>query len=89
MINARLDVRLSQEIKDKAEKATALLGMKSLTEYVVHLMDENASQVIQQHESITIEDDLFDRFMQTCEKVQTPNKALLEAARLTKELGIK
>lgn len=46
MLNTRLDMRLSQEVKTKAEKAAALLGLKSLTEYVVHLMDEDATKVI-------------------------------------------
>lgn len=40
MATARLDIRLDEEIKAKAEKASALLGLKSLTEYVVRLMDE-------------------------------------------------
>lgn len=44
MAIARLDIRLDKEIKAKAEKASALLGHKSLTEYVVRLMDEDATQ---------------------------------------------
>ncbi len=32
MATARLDIRLDEEIKAKAEKASALLGLKSLTE---------------------------------------------------------
>jgi uncharacterized protein (DUF1778 family) len=46
MATARLDIRLDEEIKAKAEKASALLGLKSLTEYVVRLMDEDATHVI-------------------------------------------
>ena len=42
MATARLDIRLDEDIKVKAEKASALLGLKSLTEYVVRLMDEDA-----------------------------------------------
>ena len=63
MATARLDIRLDEEIKAKAEKASALLGLKSLTEYVVRLMDEDADQVIAQHEIITLENDVFDEFM--------------------------
>ncbi len=43
---ARLDIRLDEDIKAKAEKASALLGLKSLTEYV----------------SIRDEANVFDRF---------------------------
>ena len=85
----RFDMRLDEEVKTKAEKASALLGSKSLTEYVVKLMDDDATAVIAQHESITIENDIFDRFMDACKKVRKPNKALLDAAAFTKEQGIK
>ncbi len=48
MATAGLDMRLDKEIKAKAEKASALLGLKSLTEYVVKLMDDNSTRVIAQ-----------------------------------------
>ena len=89
MTTARLDMRLDKEIKTKAEKASALLGMKSLTEYVVKLMDNDATQVIAEHESITVDDNVFDRFMSACEKAQQPNDALREATAFTKDKGIK
>jgi len=89
MATARLDMRLSPEIKEKAEKASALLGQRSLTEYIVKLIDENSTKVIQQYESMTVEDDIFDKFIQACEGLQSPNKKLLDAAALTKKQGIK
>ncbi len=84
MATARLDIRLDEEIKAKAEKASALLGLKSLTEYVVRLMDEDSTQVISKHESITVEANVFDQFMAACEEAKAPNQALLEAAAFTK-----
>jgi uncharacterized protein (DUF1778 family) len=89
MAITRIDMRLDEEIKTKAEKASALLGLKSLTEYIVRLIDDNATQVIAQHESITVENDVFDRFMNACREARKPNKALLDAASFTKEQGIK
>jgi uncharacterized protein (DUF1778 family) len=89
MATTRLDMRLDQEIKAKAEKASALLGLKSLTEYIVKLIDDNATQVIAEHESIIVENDIFDVFIAACEKTQKPNKALLAAASFTREQGIK
>ena len=89
MATARLDIRLDEEIKAKAEKASALLGLKSLTEYVVRLMDEDASHVIAEHEIITVEDNAFDKFIEACDKAKNPNKALLDAATFTKESGFK
>jgi uncharacterized protein (DUF1778 family) len=89
MATARLDMKLDLEVKQKAEKASALLGMRSLTEYVVHLMEEDASKVIAQHESITVSDDVFDRFMHACETVKQPNKALRDALTFTRKQDIK
>ncbi len=85
MATARLDIRLDEKIKAKAEKASTLLGLKSLTEYVVRLMDEDASHVIAEHESIEVTDNVFDEFLLACEKVKSPNKALMDAAAFTKE----
>ena len=89
MATARLDMRLNKEVKAKAEKASALLGLKSLTEYIVNLIDKDATQVIKQYESMTVKNDLFDCFMITCEEMQAPNKSLADAAAFTKEQGIK
>ena len=89
MATARLDMRLSPDIKAKAEKASALLGVRSLTEYIVRLVDENSTKVIQQHESMTVKNDIFDNFIKICEEVHTPNKKLSDAAALAKKQGIK
>ncbi|WP_337959030.1 DUF1778 domain-containing protein [Vibrio parahaemolyticus] len=89
MATARLDIRLDEEIKAKAEKASALLGLKSLTEYVVRLMDEDATHVIEEHESIVVKDCVFDEFIAACDKAKAPNQALLDAAKFTDESGIK
>ena len=86
---ARFDMRLDEEVKAKAEKASALLGMKSLTEYVVKLMEDNATQVIAEHESIVVENDIFDRFLNACEEASRPNQALIDAVDRTRELGIR
>jgi uncharacterized protein (DUF1778 family) len=61
-------MRLDEEIKAKAEKAAALLGFKSHTEYVVRLMEKDASRVISEYSGVVAEDDVFDRFMQACEQ---------------------
>lgn len=89
MGTARIDMRLDQEIKEKAEKATALLGLRSLTEYVVSLMEENATKVIAEHESITVKDDIFDCFMTACENAKQPSQTLRDAVAFTHEQNIK
>ncbi|TVQ66328.1 MAG: DUF1778 domain-containing protein [Oceanospirillales bacterium] len=88
MATARLDIRLDEEVKAKAEKAAALLGLKSLTEYVVRLMDEDATHVIAEHESITVKDNVFDEFVVACEKSKAPNRALFDAVKFAEKSDI-
>jgi len=88
MATARLDMKLDQVIKNKATKASALLNKRSLTEYIVQLVDEDATRVIAQHERITVSDNVFDRFMLACENAPKPNKALLSAVEFTRGKGI-
>lgn len=88
MATARLDIRLDEEIKNKAEKAFALLGLKSLTEYVVDLIDKDATNVITKYENVTVENDIFDKFILACEKAEEPNQALVNAVKLSEQRGI-
>lgn len=88
MASARLEMRLEQAIKDKAEKASALLGMRSLTEYVVRLIEEDASKVIAQHEKLTVSNDIFMRFAHACDNAKKPNQSLRDAVASTQRLGI-
>ncbi len=46
MATSRIDMRIEDSLKASAEKAAALKGMKSLTEYVVRLIEKDADQVI-------------------------------------------
>jgi len=89
MAATRIDMRLEEAIKLKAEKASALLGYKSLTEYVVRLMDEKSTEVIAQHESTIVDNDVFDMFWSACDKTIKPNKALAGASQFAKEHGFK
>jgi len=88
MATSRIDMRIDDEIKAAAEKAAALKGMKSLTEYVVRLIEQDAEQVIKAHEAITVQDDVFDRFMLACDAADTPNKKLREALDYADKRGI-
>ncbi len=88
MTTARLDLRLDEEVKMRAERAASLLGLKSLTEYIVKLMDENSKQVIAEHEAMTLKPDVFDRFVSACEQAEAPNDALTEALNYTRNIEL-
>lgn len=87
MATARLDLRLDANIKNKIEKASALSGSKSLTEYIIKVLEENSTQVITKHESMTLKNDIFDRFVDACTNAKRPNKALRDAVNYTKKQG--
>lgn len=89
MAATRIDMRIDPSIKAAAEKAAALQGMKSLTEYVVRLIEKDANQVIQAYESITLKDDVFDRFITACEAANKPNRKLREALKYAEEQNIR
>lgn len=89
MATTRIDMRIDDAVKAAAEKAAALKGMKSLTEYVVRLIEEDSEQVIRNHESITVRDDVFDRFIAACNAADAPNKKLRDALIHTRETGIR
>ena len=89
MATSRIDMRIDESVKAAAEKAAALEGMKSLTEYVVRLIEKDSQRVIKEHESIMLEDDLFDRFIQACEAAEAPNQKLREARDLARQKNIR
>ena len=89
MTTTRIDMRIEERIKVAAEKAAALKGMKSLTEYVARLIEEDAQRVIREHTSVTLPDDIFDRFMSACESAQAPSRKLREAEALVRDQDIR
>ncbi len=89
MATSRIDMRIDDAVKAAAEKAAALQGMKSLTEYVVRLIEKDAERVIREHESITLKNDVFDRFMRACEAAEAPNQKLRDALQFTRGQGIR
>ena len=89
MASARMDLRLDKNLKEKVEKASALTGAKSVTDYVIGIMEKEATKDISRHESMTVKNDIFDRFMDACEKAGKPNKALSDAAEFTKKQGMR
>ena len=88
MATSRLDMRIDDEIKAVAEKAAALQGRRSLTEYITRLIEEDARRVIKEHEAIVVQDDVFDRFMDACEAADAPNQKLRDARDIANERGI-
>lgn len=88
MATSRIDMRIDEALKASAEKAAALKGMKSLTDYVVRLIERDAEQVIKEYESVTLKNDVFDRFIAACEAAEAPNQKLRDARDFAARQGI-
>jgi uncharacterized protein (DUF1778 family) len=87
MATARLNIRISEQLKAKARKAAVLADYKNLADYVANVLDEYSTEVISQHESFTIGGDACDRFVDECNKVNKPNSALTNAAQFAEDRG--
>lgn len=89
MATARLELKLDSTVKSRIAKASALEGVSTLTQYVIKVMDEAATKVIEQHETMKLEGDIFDKFFAACDNAAAPNEALVAAKLFTTEQGIK
>lgn len=79
--NARMDLRVDSTIKDLAKRASALLGSRSLSEFVSQAVREKATKVIEEYKVINVSHQSYDAFVAACEAPPAPNAALLAAQR--------
>ena len=86
---ARIEMRVTPDVKREAERAAALLGMKSLTEFITQAVHEKAQAVIQSQERITLSNDVFDQFFAACEADAEPSEKLRSIAEKVDRQGFK
>ncbi|MGI9250342.1 MAG: DUF1778 domain-containing protein [Pseudohongiellaceae bacterium] len=85
----RMEIRIQAETMRLAERASAVLGCASVTEYVVRLIHENAPAVLERETAITLSDAQFDCFIAACrDEPATPSKRILEAAERLDQDGL-
>ncbi|MDZ7662068.1 DUF1778 domain-containing protein [Thiohalophilus sp.] len=84
----RIEMRVEAELKTLAERATAVSGYASMTDYIVSLIRENAPKTLEQHSVMTIPNTDFDRFMAICnETEQRPSTRIMQAAKRLDDEG--
>ncbi len=83
----RIEMRVSPEVKNLAERASAAMGCTSLTEFVTRLIREHAPNILAKQTTIELTNAQFDNFLAVCnEQTLKPSQPLLNAAkRLDKE----
>ncbi|MDX8405384.1 MAG: DUF1778 domain-containing protein [Mariprofundus sp.] len=84
---ARLDMRLQSSLKQEAERAAALVGARSLTEFVVQAIREKTATVLDEKERIVLTGRDFDVFIAACEEATMPCSGLKKAAAKHDEQG--
>jgi len=84
---ARLDMRLQPSLKQDAERAAALTGARSLTEFVVQAIREKTATVLDEKGRIILSNHAFENFISACEQGSAPGIALKKAATRHDEKG--
>ena len=80
--NARFDTRLLESQKTLFEKAAKIKGYKSLSEFVVQVVQEASEEIIEKHNSILSSENDKKVFFDALTNPPQPNKALIKAAKL-------
>ncbi len=78
---ARFDTRLSIEQKELFERAAALSGYKSLSEFVIRTVQEKAKQIIKENDVILASTRDSEIFFDSLVNAKAPNQALMTAAK--------
>jgi len=75
-------MRVDSDTKLLAERASAAAGYASLTDFVTHLIRENAPEILKQQTTIDLTNQQFDNFMVACmDETSVPSPRILEAAK--------
>ncbi len=84
----RIEMRVDTETKVLAERASAVLGCASVTEYLTSLIRENAPKSLQEAATIQLTNQQFDNFILACDDPnRQPSKRLLSAAKALDKEG--
>lgn len=82
---ARFDTRLPKKQKEFFERAAILGGYRTLTEFVIHSVQDRAKQIMKEHDSILASEKDKEIFFNALLGEPGPNKALKSAAEKYKE----
>ena len=86
---ARFDTRLSPEQKALFEKAANIKGYKSLSDFVIQIVQEASTEIIDKHNNILASERDKKIFFDAMANPPKPPKRLIDAARAYKKLTSK
>ncbi|PUD99109.1 MAG: DUF1778 domain-containing protein [Candidatus Sedimenticola endophacoides] len=78
----RIEMRVDHEVKLLAERASAVLGCASLTEFITGLIRDSAPKILEHETSIQLANAQFDNFIAICNDTERkPSTRIMEAAK--------
>jgi len=84
--DARLNFRLSREIKNRVERAAAVSG-QSVSDFAVSALARTADDILERHQTITLGNVERDFFLALLDSEEEPSEKAMEAARRYNELS--
>ncbi|HWA11227.1 MAG TPA: DUF1778 domain-containing protein [Opitutaceae bacterium] len=73
---ARLEARISRDLKKTLERAAAVTGHPTLTSYMIYTLQTSASKVIEEHQRAKLTTDESTNFVDALLAPAAPNAAL-------------
>lgn len=86
--DARLNIRVRSDIKDRIEKAANISG-KTMTDFAVIALSEKADGVLEHYNATELSNRDRDIFLRILDQKSAPNELLVRAAKTHKRLIIK
>ncbi len=75
--SARINLRTSPQAKALIERAAALTGA-TVSSFISQTMFEASSRIVNQAETITLSQEAFEAFIDSCENPPEPTPALIK-----------
>lgn len=86
--DARLNIRIRPDIKDRIEKAASISG-KSMTDFAVSALSETADEVLERYQVTELSNRDRDIFLSILDQKSEPNEFLRRAVKTHKRLIVK
>jgi uncharacterized protein (DUF1778 family) len=86
--DARLNIRIRPDIKDRIEKAASISG-KTITDFAVSALSETADEILDHYHVTELSNRDRDIFLNILDQKSKPNDLLVRAAKTHKRLIIK
>ena len=84
-MDARINVRLRTDIKERIERAAVISG-QSLTDFAITTLVETADEVLEKHQTTMLSDRDRDIFLKMLSEKAQPNAKLRRAAKTHERL---